>query len=173
MKRKVLLLMFLCIGLCWPSYAQVKISHDFYPDVSVKFKRCLVSGETGYVDFTLTNNTRRDISGFLSNGESGRGSWGMDITLYDDEGNIYTHNYDGKGNRIINCSIGDGHYVCCGEGFSFSMPKDLTVKGRIEFADVDEYATCFQLIQIKFREMNSTQYGKATLKFWNVPITRQ
>lgn len=169
MKQKLFAMLF-CLGAICGVQAQVKINSDFYPGISVRFKRCIVTGNVGYMDFTLTNNANGDINGRVTSIVNK----GMDISFYDDEGNVYTHIPGNKsGARITNCTLGDGAYCCFGEGFSFSFPKGTTIKGRVEFAGTDEYATIFQLIKIAFRGMNSTPYGEATLEFRDVPITRE
>lgn len=149
--------------------AQVKVSRQYIPiDLDVQVKRCVVSGNQGYIDLVFNNHTGKfiknaavmheeHISGYDKNNET---------VAYDDEGNIYK--FECGGGIYLITFGGDG--TC--DWVSANLPEDVPVKMRIELKGISEFATEFTMLNLTFRGVSSWNYGIGSVTFRNIPITR-
>ncbi len=141
---------------CLLATAQVKVTSP-WPTTPITFKRCVATGSTGYIDFLLTNETKDELQYGINT---------CDVYLYDDEGNCYSEN----GRNILPPVFGNNQEYFC------VVPAGTTIKCRISFTGLDEYATIFTNISIKVwaklnRPAYMAEYKPMTIT--NVPITRR
>lgn len=126
------------------------------PGLDVQFKRCVVNGSNCYFDFLLTNtqnNTKYfEIREQLSDLYTGVTS---EFKLWDDEGNVLN-------GKTYNCIVSNE------KAWFAYLPKDVPVKVRIMFSNIDEYATEFKLLDIP--TLFDSHIGYIELR--NVPIVR-
>ena len=127
--------------------AQVKIVSP-HPDIKVKFLRCIESGGTAVLEFTINNISDQDQK-FTISGYSNYS------TSYDDEGNVY---------RGGNIQISDQNY----HAVSIVFPSNIPVKCRQHIEKVSQYATEFSKATV------GINFGKGykQIEFFKVPITR-
>lgn len=144
--------------------AQVKISREgiLPSSVEIQFKRCIVSGEDGFLDLVLTN---RGKGCKVSVGTLGSSS---SIYIYDDEGNILK-----KGDGVTSIKFaGEESYHMIEADF----PTDVPMALRINLRGVNEFATKFTLVKI---QIASYDWGYVNVHNWptivlrNVPIERR
>ena len=159
MKRLALILLFTLFAMS--GYAQtIKLNA---PDVEIKFKRCIASGGSAYVDLVMTNWSGKEFSGLLTHQEQmASASYDNYYTaVYDDEGNMYRHN------SLSFSFAGESSY-------SFYAPCEIPIKVRLYIRNLDEYASEIKLLKMAFRGMPSAEpYGAALLEIRDIPITRQ
>lgn len=158
-----------CLLVFLPLVAQVTVSRQYTPiDLDVQVKRCVVSGNQGYIDLIFNNHTGKSlsnvtvmksehISGYDKNNET---------VAYDDEGNIYKFDCGGG---IYKITFG-GNGTC--DWASANLPEDIPVKMRIELNGISEFATEFTMLNLTFRNISSWSYGIGSVTFRNIPITR-
>ena len=160
MKRLFLLVvaaLFVAMG-----YAQTVKST--VPDVDVKFKRCIASGNTAYIDLLITNWTNKEISAMCVGQENMSGYTHFYTAAYDDEGNVYKYG----GNLKITISGEDSLY------HHFSLPCEIPVKIRVYINNLSKYAREFSMLKVAFRGVSPVApYGAALLEIRGIPITRQ
>lgn len=157
MKRLALILLFTLFAMS--GYAQtIRLNA---PDVEIKFKRCIASGGSAYVDLVMTNWSEKEIRGECVWKEPMNSYDNYYTAVYDDEGNIYRYDY-------LSFSF-------AGESsMSFYAPCEIPIKVRIYIRNLDEYASEIKLLKIAFRGMPSSEpYGAALLEIRDIPITRQ
>lgn len=157
MKRLALILLFTLFAMS--GYAQtIKLNA---PDVEFKFKRCIASGGSAYVDLVMTNWSGKEFSGLLTQQEMMASYDNYYTAVYDDEGNMYRHD-----------SLS---FSFAGESSnSFYAPCEIPIKVRIYIRNLDEYASEIKLLKMAFRGMPSAEpYGAALLEIRDIPITRQ
>ena len=157
MKRLALILLFTLFAMS--GYAQtIKLNA---PDVEIKFKRCIASGGSAYVDLVMTNWSGKEIRG--------ERVWKEPMNSYD---NYYTAVYDDEGNMYRHDSLS---FSFAGESSnSFYAPCEIPIKVRIYIRNLDEYASEIKLLKMAFRGMPSAEpYGAALLEIRDIPITRQ
>ncbi len=153
------------------TYGQTTNSFYGNPGIDFKFKRCVCSGSTAYVDFTITNNSKVHVQGHLLEKEPCSGFANYYTAAYDDEGNMYTF-------RTAPCKINHidiaNQSVSYNYEFSFDLPVGVPVRMRVTLSNVDEYATTISLLKVCFRNMNPSEYyGQALFEAKNIPIVRQ
>lgn len=158
MKRLFLLIvatLFVSVG-----YAQsVKFSA---PDIDVKFKRCICSGNTAYIDLVMTNWSNKDISPMPILSDPCNNS--RYTSAYDDEGNMYKF--------LTNLGLIIGGEVC--SGGPFNLPREIPVKVRVFIKNLDDYARTITMLKVAFYHTASVERnGAALLEIRNIPITRQ
>ncbi|HCS87875.1 MAG TPA: hypothetical protein DIW30_05610 [Bacteroidales bacterium] len=146
--KKVFLLTAMSL-FCLLATAQVKITNP-YPDMHFAFKRCIVTGSTGYIDLLITNKTNSDIKCGANPNSGG-------VKLYDDEGNSYSDW------NIVSVVFGNN------TEYSTDISAEASTKCRINFRGLDEYASMFT---------NATIYAyhngkREPVKITNIPITRR
>lgn len=134
------------------------------PDVDVKLKRCIASGNTAYIDLVITNWTNKEISAMCVGEESMANFAHFYTAAYDDEGNVYKY---GK-NLKITISGEDSLY------HRFSLPCEIPVKIRVYINNLSKYAREFSMLKVAFRGVSPVEpYGVALLEVRGIPITRQ
>ena len=145
MKKVLFLILGLVITLS--INAQVKIVSP-HPDIKVKFLRCIESGGTAVLEFTINNISDQDQK-FTISGYSNYS------TSYDDEGNVY---------RGGNIQISDQNY----HAVSIVFPSNIPVKCRQHIEKVSQYSTEFSKATV------GINFGKGykQIEFFKVPITR-
>ena len=156
MKRLALILLFTLFAMS--GYAQtIKLNA---PAVEIKFKRCIASGGSAYVDLVMTNWSEKEIRGECV--------WREPMASYD---NYYTAVYDDEGNMYRDSLS----FSFAGESSnSFYAPCEIPIKVRIYIRNLDEYASEIKLLKMAFRGMPSAEpYGAALLEIRDIPITRQ
>lgn len=178
MKKSMLLTAVLLVGVL--ASAQVKISREYiYPDLEVKFKRCVVTGTTGYIDLTFINHSNKEMNGVcLHNGYPVDGRSTSWTQAFDDEGNVYhwsKNSNNGTNGKIYSITFGgktcsSGVYQPCIE---MSMPSEVPIACRIEICDISEYATEFTHLKLVFLKASSQHAGAGTFTLRNIPITRR
>ena len=157
------------------AFAQVKVNFTGYPDVGIQYKRCFANGNTAYVDFILVNNTGKTLNASFSC-EVILNKTKIRSSAFDDEGNVYyTYHYlhGTPERRLYSISLAGEHVIIGETARHIMIPTNVTLKGRIEIKDLDEYATSFNLIRLALGGVSSEYYGSALLEFRNVPITRE
>ena len=157
MKRLALILLFTLFAMS--GYAQtIKFNA---PDVEFKFKRCIASGGSAYVDLVMTNWSEKEFRGSITHREVMESYDNYDTAVYDDEGNMY---------RLDSLS-----FSFAGESSNyFYAPCEIPIKVRIYIRNLDEYASEIKLLKMAFRGMPSAEtYGLALLEIRDIPITRQ
>ena len=164
--KKLLLSAALLLCMCIGMNAQPKILWDGPTGLDVKFKRCYVQGSRCIIDYTITNNTGKDISQISTDG------WvGYEPTAYDDEGNRYKCELNGGDFDNQQSSIG---YVCM-KGCATPLPKDITIKAHIVITNLDEYASNLTLYKHYYHvEFSNGQIlNQVKLEIRNIPIPRE
>ena len=165
--KKIILSFALLLCMCVGAIAQTKVLYNNGPiGLDWKFKRSFVQGTTLVVDFTVTNNTGRDLtefrpyrSGFDEQGKS------IGVVAYDDEGNMYSGDY--QPNQI---------------GFSFanqydynpiSLPTGNMIKARVQIKGIDEFATQITtfISPILIPALGPNSWS--VLRVTNIPIPRE
>lgn len=140
---------------CLLATAQVKVTYSSQK-TNITFKRCVATGTSGYIDFLISNLSNTEIQYTIYNGDTR-------VRLYDDEGNCYTtYKY------IAPVVFGGTTQKCC------SVPAGTSVKCRISFSGLDEYATQLTNVTIEIYEQPYREMCKAeTLVITDIPITRR
>lgn len=164
--KKSLLLTCMLFLMSITMNAQVKITRQYLPiELDVKVKRCVVSGNQGYIDLVFTNYTGHSIGEFFILPYNGDVKY-SETVAYDDEGKVYY--YQSNGSDIHKITLGGK------DGKSYNtFPEDVPVKMRIELTNISEFATEFTLLNINFRgylSPNNNDDGSITIR--NIPITR-
>lgn len=152
--------------LSFAANAQIKTSRQYIPiDLDIKVKRCVVSGNQGYIDLVFTNHTGKPITNVIAmRKEPCADVLAIDETIvYDDEGGVYKPTYQGG---ISWVSFGDGDAFNDGT----TLPVDVPVKMRIEFQGISEFATEISMLNIALRNISSYHYGIGSVTFRNIPI---
>lgn len=131
-----------------------KLNVKDIPGLDVQFKRCVVNGNNGYFDFLFTNVSSYNTFHLCF-------EHGINTELYDDEGNILKN--------VFRFSVGneDAPYIV-------DIPKDITIKVRVSFSNLDEYATKFKLLKLGITHgqvMGSYTWGYVELR--DVPFVRR
>lgn len=164
MKRLFLsaaMLLCMCIG----AMAQPRVIWDGPAGLDVKFKRCYVQGSRCIIDFTITNNTGKNIEFIMSSGWSGYGP-----SAYDDEGNNYKFAWGGGNIDNVQSTLG-------GQMFNSHtpLPADITIKAHIVITDIDEYASALTLYRQYFDIYftRDKHIDQVKLEFKNIPIQRE
>lgn len=155
--------------LSMPLAAQVKISRQYTPfDLDVQVKRCVVSGNQGYIDLVFNNHTGKFLSRVAVMHEEHISGYDKNnaTIAYDDEGTVYKYECSGG---IYQITFGGGG-TC--DWTQADLPEDVPVKMRIELKGVSEFATEFTMLNLTFRNISSWNYGIGSLTFRNIPITR-
>lgn len=155
-------LMLLCLGIT--ANAQTKIVWDGYGSLGIKVKRCYVQGPNCIVDVLLTNKTGKDLTTVVAVGD---GLFATDLCAYDDEGNTYDK-YAITG-TCGNSKFGGGTYNSC----TTAIPSDTSVKLSFKIKGIDEFAASITTLMCNFRGVSDENYGMATLKLKDIPITRE
>lgn len=137
------LLMLLSLGI----EAQVKVKSP-HPDIKVKFLRCIESGGTAVIEFTVNNLSNQDKELNLSSccGYS---------TSYDDEGNLY---------EDANIQISER----IGPAISIVFPSNIPVKCKLHIEKISQYATEFSKATLGL--LLRGEYK--SIEFFNIPIVR-
>ncbi|EXZ04270.1 hypothetical protein [Bacteroides fragilis] len=137
------LFMLLSLGI----EAQVKVVSP-HPDIKVKFLRCIESGGTAVIEFTVNNLSNQDKEFNLSSccGYS---------TSYDDEGNLY---------EDANIQISDR----IGPAISIVFPSNIPVKCKLHIEKISQYATEFSKATLGL--LLRGEYK--SIEFFNIPIVR-
>lgn len=149
--KKIILVMGALLAFFTAS-AQVKVDSGS-PSIEMTLKRCLAQGDQVIMDFVVI--CRMNINDIYFH----------DPEIYDDEGNFY-HGGPPTGGHY-NIFVIDGvenSYIS-----RLHLDRDIPRKLRLIVKHVDEYASSFLLIKMKY-EINSTYYT-ATIK--NLPINRE
>lgn len=134
------------------------------PDVDVKLKRCIASGNSAYIDLVVTNWSDKDIRAFCMDKEPMANYSHFYTAAYDDEGNVYKL----KVKMSISISGEDVTYD------HFNLPREIPVKIRLYIKNLSEYAHEFKLLKVAFRGVSPVDpYGAASLEVRGIPITRQ
>ena len=140
---------FLALGLviALSVNAQVKVVSP-HPDVKVKFLRCIESGGTAVIEFTVNNLSNQDQEFTIL-------GYNNYSTAYDDEGNVY---------RGGNIQISDQTYYAV----SVVFPSNIPVKCR------ESYRKSQQICNRISKATVGINYGQGTkiIEFFNIPITR-
>lgn len=164
MRRFFLFAVLLCAAFSMAE-AQPSIKFD-NPEISFRFKRCICSGNTAYVDFLIMNNSSGELSSRIMDEEPCDANGYT--AAYDDEGNVYRA--DG-GKLAVRIADSDPFYRV---DYSFNLPMGVPVKMRVTLTGVDEFATMLPLLKIAFRGMETVRaYGIAYLEVRDIPIVRQ
>ena len=134
------------------------------PDVDVKLKRCIGSGNSAYIDLVMTNWTNKEIQAHCTDRDH-LNNYGVIYTAaYDDEGNVY------KFKSALSVTV-SGEDVAFG---SFYLPREVPVKVRVYIKNLSEYAREFKLLKMSFRGVSPVEpYGISLLEVRGIPITRQ
>lgn len=165
MKR--LLLAVVAFFIASLAYCQTTVKFA-YPEIEFKFKRCICSGNTAYIDFTILNNTKTDIKGILD--YDGNPYNGIFPVAYDDEGNVYRTR--GEQYQISRIDIA-GRSLPQPQPYSFLLPAGVPVKMRVTLSGVDEYAAKFTMLKILFREFYRSGWADYTpVEIREIPIMR-
>ena len=155
--KKVLFLLMAMIALGFQSVnaqdAPMSVSTG-NPDVKVKVKRCVASGENVYIDLTITNMTGEDFEVYAV----ARGN-GCNTVIYDDEGN----EYDSERVRI---RFGTDEYTT-GHLYK-NIIADVPMKFTIMVSNVPQKTQYFSVVR-PFMECAKVPF-KIQIK--NLPITR-
>lgn len=139
-----------------------------YPEIEFKFKRCICSGSTAYIDFTILNNTKQDVKGILD--YDGNPYNGIFPAAYDDEGNVYRTR--GELYQISRIDIAEQSFPQP-QPYSFLLPAGIPVKMRVTLSGVDEYAAKFTMLKILFREFYRSGWSDYTpVEIRDIPIIR-
>lgn len=144
MKKTLLLFIVLCSTII--ASAQVKCTSS-NPSYELTYKRTVVAGNSVIVDFlvTLYGNVTKEFRVY-------------EITVYDDEGNVY--NFKANGTGCVD--VGN-----TGNNIIYIEP-DIPVKIRITVKNVDEYSTLFKKMIMPF----GNGYDKNSFTITNIPIPR-
>ena len=159
--KKIIISLVLLLGIGLAANAQVKVSWDGLMGIDFKFKRCYVKGDRCVIDYTITNNSDKDVTAFSSL------SWGA--TVYDDEGNMYEfqHGNEKIDNRESSLA-GMDHFT--GE---IKIPREITVKAHIVIKDFDEFASKITIYKHNFMVIaDGKYYNPVWAEFRNIPVTR-
>ena len=139
------------------------------PEIQVRFKRCICSGSSAYVDLLMTNYSGKDMTGDSFAAENMAGYESYVTAVYDDEGNVYKPHYG-----IASVTIGGESFIPSGASHSFLLPADVPVKIRVHLKGVDQFAAELVLLKMNFRNLDpATPYGASLLEVRNIPIIRQ
>ncbi len=139
---------------CLLANAQVKVTYSSQ-NTAIAFKRCVATGTSGYIDLLISNLSNAEIVYTIYHDDTR-------VSLYDDEGNCYTtYRY------IAPVVFGGTTQKCC------SVPAGTSVKCRISFNGLDEYATQFTNATIKIYELCRGSQQEKTLTITNIPINRR
>lgn len=173
MKKTMLLAAVLLMGVL--ASAQVKVSREYiYPDLEVKFKRCIVTGSSGYIDLTFINHSGKEMENVYLHGFSNLGDG--NTQAFDDEGNVYDWEIGTGGTNGKIYSVTFGGRTCNSRnhcGISINIPDEVPVACRLEIKDISEYATEFTHLKLVFRGASSQAYGHGSITIRNIPITRR
>lgn len=146
--------------------AQVKISGEgIFPSyIELKFKRCIVQGDNGFLDLVVINHGKECTvtTGLFPGNESS-------ILFYDDEGNVLQ-----KGDGIASVDFaGQKGSIYSIDG---KFPTDVPMALRVNIKGVNEFATQFTLIKIVFTSFDwgyAPVQNRGTIVLRNVPIERR
>ena len=143
--------------------AQIQVSRQYTPiDLDVRIKRCVVSGNQGYIDLVFTNYTGKCINDIFVLPYNGNVKY-PETVAYDDEGNVYFYE---KNMYKITFGGKDGQAY-------HTLPEEVSVKMRIELKDISEFSTEFTMLNIVFRGISSHDHvGDGSITFRKIPITR-
>lgn len=120
------------------------------PDIEIQVTRCIASGSSVIIDFTLTNYVQDAYIEFLYRSS----------TTYDDLGNQYSS---------FRCAAGnDSDWK---EKALF--PKEIPVKCRIWIENLQNNATSFKRINLAAYSPDLKLTSKQPIIFYNLPITRK
>lgn len=128
------------------------------PDLKVKVKNCIATGDDVYLDFVIINNSDNDIKDLDI-------CCDLQSAAYDDEGNVYkglSHGGNRKGN--MNILNDNGSYMCRRR---ISIPGGVTIKCRLVMVGVPASATEFTRI-----DLNGYNCLFKKIKMKNIPIER-
>ena len=129
-----------------------------HPDLSIKLKRCSVSGKTCVIDLLITNNGSDDVSMQMAGGD-------YHSSAFDDEGNQY--NRDSFKVKMGNSYLTAGFLNSC------SLPSGTPIKARIQIEGTAEEATTFTRIQLQLA-CDALGLDKDKLvMLYNIPISRE
>lgn len=144
MKRIIFCLLFSVLSIC--AFGQVKCTSS-NPSYELTYKRSVVAGNSVIVDFlvTLYGNETKEFRVY-------------EMTVYDDEGNVY--NFKANGTGCVD--VGN-----TGNNIIYIEP-DIPVKIRITVKNVDEYSTLFKKMIMPF----GNGYDKNSFTITNIPIPR-
>ena len=127
--------------------AQVKVVSP-HPDVKVKFLRCIESGGTAVIEFTVNNLSNQDQEFTIL-------GYNNYSTAYDDEGNLY---------EDANIQISDR----IGPAISIVFPSNIPVKCKLHIEKISQYATEFSKATLGL--LLRGEYK--SIEFFNIPIVR-
>ena len=149
------------------SYENVSIRFTV-PDMDIRLTRCNASGTSAYVDFTMTNNSGKDVQGLSLASEMMAGYENYVTVVYDDQGNIYK-----PGGGISSVKIADDTFVPSLSARPFALPSGIPVKFRVRLVNVDESVSEIKLLKMNFRGLDEgTTYGVSLLEIRDIPISR-
>ncbi len=159
--KRLLLFVAVALSVAVASAQSVKFSA---PDVDVKFKRCIATGNNAYIDVVITNWMGKDVNAYCITKES-MANYGHHFTAaYDDEGNMY------RPFSEISILVGGENVL----SDHFYLPREIPVKLRVYIKNLNEYASEIKLLKIAFRSISpADSYGAALLELRSIPITRQ
>ena len=169
--KKLFFSALMLMGMSLAVNAEIKISRQYIPiDLEVQVKRCVVSGDQGYIDLVFINRTGKHIKYATLRGVDIRVGFERNKTVaYDDEGNIYEYFPDGSGN----CKM---YKIIWGADdpapYETDLPEEVPIKMRIFIKDVSEFATEFTMLNLAFNGISSWSGGAGSITFRNIPITR-
>jgi hypothetical protein len=127
------------------------------PDLKIEFKRCIARNGVAYIDFSITNTSRKDTKmEFYHSG----------VTIYDNEGSIYRDAYVGTTNTSVRVGIID---------IPSEIPYGLRVVVREGF---DPSTTEIKLLKVGY---NWDVFGTKSHGWWetnsfemrNIPISKE
>lgn len=129
-----------------------------HPDISIKLKRCSVSGKTCVIDLLITNNGSDDISMQMAGGD-------YHSSAFDDEGNQY--NRDSFKVKMGNSYLTAGFLDSC------PLPSGTPIKARIQIEGTAEEATSFTRIQLQLSSYELGLDKDKLVMLYNIPISRE
>ena len=149
--KKIILLAITAL-ITFTATAQVKI-YSGDPNIDIKYKRTIVSGNTVIIDFLMTNLLRTEIEACLYNF--------VNLSFTDDEGNMY-------GNQNFKINVGNS-----GKETGVFSPG-IPLKVRLTLTNIDEYATAITSIIYPYYYYPSPSINSVdrTMKIYNIPIPR-
>ena len=128
-----------------------------------QFKRCYVKGDKCIVDLIVTNAGKKDLTLKVFTYPNG---YGNGISAYDDEGNVYSPDnvsgqFGGKDFGSNDCMV--------------QIPRDVTLKMRVQLSDFDEFATSIKVLKIAmFKNTDdTTPYYGFEVQVKDIPVTRE
>ncbi len=161
MKKFLFLTLLMSIFCTGSAFAQQIVCEA--PGITVNFKKITMQGNTATIQFTIANDTGKDLHPIML------GKYGLEKTeAFDNKGNYY--DMSSISIDIANATLSGSIY----SSVSFSLPNGIVQKGAITIEEVDPNATSFTKINISLYGFNISvkPYGEGPIAFKNVPIPK-